>query len=112
MSPCAGRPRGHRHRGQTYGHRGGGGANRERSTGTHTLPYVRQTRGLQPGLCDNLEEWGAAGGGTFKREGTSVYLWLIHDDVWQKLTPYCKVIILQLKNKEKVIKSESRAQIK
>jgi len=28
-------------------------------------------------------------GGRFKREGTSVYLWLIHDDVWPKPTQYC-----------------------
>ena len=33
----------------------------------------------------------------FKREGTYVYLWLIHVDVWQKPTQYCKAIILQLK---------------
>ena len=26
-----------------------------------------------------------------------LYLWLIHVDVWQKLTQYCKAIILQLK---------------
>ena len=26
-----------------------------------------------------------------------VYLWLIHVDVWQKPTQYCKAIILQLK---------------
>ena len=32
-----------------------------------------------------------------KREETYVYLWLIHADVWQKPTQYCKVIILQLK---------------
>ena len=36
-------------------------------------------------------------GGKFKREGTQVYLWLIHVDVWQKRTQYCKAIILQLK---------------
>ena len=35
-------------------------------------------------------------GGKFKREGTYVYLWLIHADVWQKPTQYCKAIILQL----------------
>ena len=35
-------------------------------------------------------------GGRFKREGSYVYLWLIHD-VWQKPTQYCKVVILQLK---------------
>ena len=28
---------------------------------------------------------------------TYVYLWLIHVDVWQKSTQYCKAIILQLK---------------
>ena len=36
-------------------------------------------------------------GGRFKREGMYVYLWLIHVDVWQKPTQYCKAIILQLK---------------
>ena len=36
-------------------------------------------------------------GGRFKREGTYIYLWLIHVDVWQKWTQYCKAIILQLK---------------
>ena len=55
-------------------------------------------------LCDNLEGWDGVGvgrewelGGRFKREGTYVYLWLIHDDVWQKPTQYCKAIILHLK---------------
>ena len=41
-------------------------------------------------------------GGRSKREGTYVYLWLIHVDAWQKPTQYCKAIVLQLKiNKEK-----------
>ena len=35
--------------------------------------------------------------GKFKREGTYIYLWLIHTIVWQKPTQYCKEIILQLK---------------
>ena len=35
--------------------------------------------------------------GRFKREGTYVNLWMIHVDVWQKPTQYCKAIILQLK---------------
>ena len=34
---------------------------------------------------------------SFKREGTYVYLWLIHVDAWQKPTQHCKAIILQLK---------------
>ena len=33
----------------------------------------------------------------FKKEETYVYLWVIHVDVWQKPTQYCKAIILQLK---------------
>ena len=37
-------------------------------------------------------------GGRFKREGTYIYLWLIHVDVWQKPTQFCKAFILQLKN--------------
>ena len=38
-------------------------------------------------------------GGRFKKKGTSVYLWLIHADVWQKPTKFCKATILQLKEK-------------
>ena len=44
--------------------------------------------------CNNLEGWERVGGG---REGTYVYLWLTHVDVWQKSNQYCKAIILQLK---------------
>ena len=40
-------------------------------------------------------EW--AVGERFKGVGTYVHLWLIHVDVWQKLTQHCKAIILQLK---------------
>ena len=48
-------------------------------------------------------------GGRFKREGTCVYLWLIHADVWQKPTQYCKAIILQLKiNQFNSVQSLSR----
>ena len=43
-------------------------------------------------------------GGSFKREVTHVYLWLIHVDVWQKPTQFYKAIILQLKNKFKIKK--------
>ena len=32
-----------------------------------------------------------------KTEGTYIYLWLIHVDVWQKSNQYCKAIILPLK---------------
>ena len=60
-------------------------------------------------LCDNIEEWDGVEG-RFKREGTYVCLWLIHVDVLQKLTQYCKAIILQLKIKRK--KSWSLSDIK
>ena len=35
--------------------------------------------------------------GRFKRRGIYVYLWLIHVDIWQKPTQFCKAIIFQLK---------------
>ena len=35
-------------------------------------------------------------GGRFKREGTYLYPWLIHADVWQKSTQHCKAPVLQL----------------
>ena len=34
-------------------------------------------------------------------EGTYVYLWLIHADVWQKPTQYCKAILQLKRNKLK-----------
>ena len=39
----------------------------------------------------------AGGGGRSEREGTYVYLRLIHVLVWQKPAQRCKAIILQLK---------------
>ena len=55
-------------------------------------------------VCDNLEGWEVRG--RFKREGTYVYLWLIHVDIWQKPTRYCKATTLQLKI-NKCLKKES-----
>ena len=40
--------------------------------------------------------WGRGGGSGWGR-GTHVYLWLIHVDIWQKISQHCKIIILQLK---------------
>ena len=48
-------------------------------------------------------------GGRFKREGTYVYPWLIHVDVWQKPTQYFKAIILQLKINKFIIKIDKGA---
>ena len=48
------------------------------------------------GLYNNLERAnGWEEGRRFKRKGTYVYLWLIHVDIWQKPTQYCKAIILK-----------------
>ena len=47
--------------------------------------------------CDNVEGWdGGEVGGQFKREGPYVNLWLIRVDVWQKLTQYCKAVIIHV----------------
>ena len=40
-------------------------------------------------------------GGRFKREGISVYIWLIHVEVSQKMTKFYKAINLKLKKKNK-----------
>ena len=42
------------------------------------------------------------------REGTYVYLWLIHIVVWKKPIQHCKAIILQLKINFKKITSEKK----
>ena len=83
---------------------GEGGMIWENSIEIYTLPYVKQiasgslilTQGTQ-GQC-SVTAWrdgvtSKAGGG-LRREGTHVCLWPIHDDVRQKPSQYCKVIIL------------------
>ena len=77
------------------------------STDTYTLPGIKQVaRGNL--LCDTgsstqcpvITQKGGMGWevrGRFKKERTYVYLWLIHVDVWQKPTRYCKAVVLKLK---------------
>ena len=43
-----------------------------------------------------MEGWDGKQDGRKVQEG-EVYLWLIHVDIWQKTTKFCKAIILQLK---------------
>ena len=46
--------------------------------------FAIRLRKLKQGLCINLEGWDGIGwemGGSFKREGIYVYLWLIHVEV-------------------------------
>ena len=78
-----------------------------RAAPKHTPPYIKQ-RANWNWPCDaQNSNWGSATtqrgrmgrevGGRFKREGTHAYSWMIHVDVWQKPTQYCKSSILQLK---------------
>ena len=47
---------------------------------------------------DNSEGWGGEGGGqSIQDGGTHVHQWLIHVNVWQNPSQYCKVISFQLK---------------
>ena len=50
-------------------------------------------------FCDNLEGCNVLGVGRKFQEGGDIciYIWLIHVDIWQKPTQYCKTIVLQLK---------------
>ena len=56
-----------------------------------------------PGCRHREQTYGQNGGkgwkvgGKTKKEGTYVCLWLIHVDIWQRPTQYCKVIFLQFK---------------
>ena len=59
--------------------------------GTHT-GALYQPRGVG---------WGRRWEGGSRGRGY-VYLWLIHVDIWQKTTKFCKAIILQLKIFNKV----------
>ena len=48
-------------------------------------------------LWNNLLHKNVLLGGRFKREGTDIYRWLIHVNIWQKPAQHCKAIILQLR---------------
>ena len=54
-------------------------------------------RVLKQVLRNNLEGCDVVGGGRARMEGTYVNLWLIHIDVWQKPTQYCKTTVFRLK---------------
>ena len=57
-------------------------------------------QGTLTGACNNLEGCKGEGDGReLQWEGTYVYLYLIHVDIWQKTTKFCKEIILQLKTR-------------
>ena len=74
----------------------------------HAAPYVKQiasedllcdagSSNVAP--CDNAEGWDEVGGGRVVLEGGAyVYLQLIHGDVRQKPTEYCKATDPPIKN--------------
>ena len=57
-----------------------------------------QTRALQQ---PRGVGWGGRWEGGLRGRGHRVHLWVIHADIWQKTTKFCKAIVLQLKNKLK-----------
>ena len=40
--------------------------------------------------------WDGVGGGREVQEGGDIHPWLIHIDVWEKPTQYCKAIITSM----------------
>ena len=58
------------------------------------MKQVTQSQGSGTTQRDRV---GREVGGGFRMGETHAYLWLIHDDVWQKPSQYCTAIILQLK---------------
>ena len=91
---------------------GEGGTNDEGSMKTYILPYVKQIAGGNLLYDSGNLNWGFSTiqrdemywevGERFKKEGARLYLRLMHVDVWQKPTQYCKTVTLQLKvNKRK-----------
>ena len=109
-----------KHREQTYGHeeRGGeseicGESNMETYITICKIDSQREfavcLRKLKQGLCINLEGWdGETEGKEVQEGGDIVYVWLIHVDVWQKPTQFCKTIILQLKSQLKIFKKRKK----
>ena len=91
------------------------GTNWESSIKTETLPYVKLDsqwkfaiwlRELKSGALWQSRGvgWGGRWEGRSRRRGhtyrTYTYLWLIHVDMWQKPSQYCKAIVLQLNIKK------------
>ena len=106
MNLFAGQQWRRRHREQTYGHsRGRRGWDVWRAWHGNIYTIICKTASGNL-LCDvgsstqgSVTTYGGERG--LQEEGTHVYLWLLHVDVWQKPIQYCKAIILQLKKKKR-----------
>ena len=58
----------------------------------------REKAGLKLNIQKNLRSgMGREMGERFNWEGSYVYLWVIHIDVWENPAQFCKAIILQFK---------------
>ena len=64
------------------------------------LAKIRSPQTMFPRSSWIKRPQGCGVGGRFQREGTYVYLWLIHVVVWQKPTQHYKPTIFQLKKKK------------
>ena len=59
---------------------------------------IYEAENPKSGLWHDPEGRGGEGGGReVQSGGTHVHPWLIHVNVWQKPSQYCKVVSLQLK---------------
>ena len=98
-----------------------GGTEGETNMETYTLPYFKQIASGNllydsgsSNLCSVTTQRGGMGwelGGKFTSEGSYVYLWLTHADVWEEPAQYCKAIILQLEINFKNPSSSAGAQV-
>ena len=66
--------------------------------------WHRELKSRAPWQTSQVGWSGRWGGHSRGRE--YIYLWLVHVDEWQKLTQYCKAIILQLKKRERILNCE------
>ena len=62
-------------------------------------PWTEEPGGLQSMGLQRVRQKSVTKHNIAQREGTYVKLWLIHADVSQKTTKFCKAIILKLKSK-------------
>ena len=89
--------------------KGEGGTNWENSIDINALPCVKQIASEKllnstRSSAQCSEGWDRGGvGRSLKRAEIHVYLWWIHNIVWQKQVQHCKAIILQLKINLKII---------
>ena len=78
-----------------------------KSRSRDALAKIRSPQTMFPRSSWIKRQQGCGVGGRFQREGTYMYLWLIHV-VWQKPTQHCKATIFQLKKKKSLKKKKEK----